>query len=330
MNLPRLTIGPLRLETPVLLAPMAGYTDWPFRIGIRSLGGIGLAFTEMISPDTLLHGAPEIVRALAYTSPEDQPLGCQIYGKHPDLVARGAKWLEERGAQLVDINMGCPQKQLSGRGRGAGLLRTPELAVEIVAAVRAAVKIPVTVKMRLGWDDRDTAPRLAATFAPLGVAAITVHGRTRAQGFSGAVDREAIRRVVEAVPRVPVIANGDITSVESALRMFEETGCAGIMLGRGPLANPWIMRDIARALAGQSPLPPPTAEERVRFMTEHFERLVEFVGEQVAVVRFRKWIRLCIRGRAFSRDDLVRMMKIEDAETWRKLVPAWVRCVWEE
>lgn len=325
-----LTIGALTLETPVLLAPMAGYTDWPFRVGIRALGGVGLAFTEMISPETLLHGSPDVVRALTYTSPDDQPLAYQIYGKHPDLMARGAKWLEEHGAKVVDINMGCPQKQLSARGRGAGLLRTPDLAVEIVAAVREAVRIPVTVKMRLGWDDRETAPRLAERVAPLRVAAITVHGRTRAQGFSGTVDVEAIRRVVDAVPNVPVIANGDITSVDTALRMFEQTGCAGIMLGREPLANPWIMRDIARALSGKPPASPPTPDERVRFMTEHFERLVWFVGESAAVVRFRKWIRLCIRGRRFSREDLVRVMKIEDARTWREVVPGWVRQLWQD
>lgn len=328
MNAPALQLGPLKLETPVLLAPMAGYTDWPFRVGLRALGGVGLAFTEMISPETLLHGREEVVRALTFTTPDDQPLGYQIYGKHPELLAAGARWLEQRGAQLIDLNMGCPQRQLSARGRGAGLLRTPDLAVEIVAALRAAVKIPVTVKMRLGWDDRETAPKLAARLAPLGVAAITVHGRTRAQGFSGVVDREAIRRVVREIPGIPVIANGDITSVESALRMFEETGCAGIMLGREPLANPWIMRDIARALRGEPALPSPSPEERARFVAMHFERSVEFFGERAAVIRFRKWVRLAVRGCPFSREDLARMMKIEDAATWRRVVPDWVLGVW--
>ena len=329
-NTPALTIGTLSLKTPILLAPMAGYTDWSFRVGIRALGGVGLAFTEMISPDTLLHGRDDVIRALTFTTVEDQPLGYQIYGKHPEELVAGARWLEEHGARLIDINMGCPQRQLSGRGRGAGLLRQPDLAVELVAAVRAAVRIPVTVKMRLGWDDRETAPKLAERLAPLGVATITVHGRTRAQGFAGAVDQDAIRRVVQAVPGIPVIANGDIRSVESALKMFEKTGCAGVMLGREPLANPWIMRDIAAALRGEPPWPPPTPEERARFTAEHFERAIQLFGERATVIRFRKWVRLAVRGRSFSREDLLRMMKIEDATTWRETVPAWIRRVWED
>lgn len=323
-----LKLGSLLLKTPVLLAPMAGYTDWSFRVGIRALGGVGLAFTEMLAPETLLYGNAEIVRALTFTTPEDQPLGYQIYGKDPDLVARAARWLEERGAKLIDVNMGCPQKKLSARGRGAGLLRTPELAVQIVAAVQAAVTVPVTVKMRLGWENRDTAAQLAAQFARMGVAAVTVHGRTRVQGFSGSVDLEGIRRVVEAAPDLPVIANGDIRDVDFAFKVLRQTGAAGLMLGREPLANPWILRDIACALGGEPPRPSPTPDERVRFMVEHFERLVWLSGERNAVIRFRKWIRLYVRGRSFERADLLRAMAIEDARAWHAFVPGWVRAVW--
>lgn len=316
-----LQLDDLTLESPVLMAPMAGYTDLPFRVGLRSLGGVGLAFTEMLCPDTLLHGKPSSVNPLVATCEEDQPLGYQVYGKDPELVARAAKWVEDYGARLVDINMGCPQKQLSAKGRGAGLLRTPDLAMEIVRHVRDNVRIPVTVKLRLGWDNTETAAALATRFEDLGVAAITVHGRTRMQGFSGTVNLDAIRTVVESVKTIPVIANGDVVSVATAREMFERTKCAGIMLGREPLKNPWLIRDIARDLRGESPLPPPSMEERVEFMTKHFERLLAFSGEPVAVIRFRKWIRLYLRGIPIDRALLARLMQITTAEDWRREVP---------
>ena len=320
MNEP-LKIGGLALQSPVWLAPMAGYTDLPFRVGIRSLGGLGLAFTEMLSPETLLHGRPSSVNSLVATGPEDQPLGYQVYGKDPDLVARAAKWVEARGAALVDINMGCPQKQLSAKGRGAGLLRTPDLAVRIAQRVRESVRIPLTVKLRLGWDNTETAAELAVRFEELGVDAVTVHGRTRAQGFSGTVNLDAIRKVVESVKRIPVIANGDVVSVATAREMFERTKCAGIMLGREPLKNPWLIRDIARDLRGEAPLPPPAIVERVEFMTQHFERMLAFSGEAVAVIRFRKWIRLYLRGIPIERALLARLMQITTAADWRREVP---------
>lgn len=308
---------------------MAGYTDWAFRVGIRQLGGVGLAYTEMISPETILYGSDDKVRLLTFTTPEDQPLSYQIYGKDPDVMLRGALRLVEMGAKLIDVNMGCPQRDLSTRGRGAGLLRTPDLAVQIVDVLVKGLPVPVTVKMRLGWaEDAIVAPQLAERFAELGVAAVVVHGRTRAQGFSGPVDWQGIRRVVEAVPGIPVIANGDIRDVGSALRVFEQTGCAGIMLGREPLANPWIMRDISRALFGEKPAPPPTPEDRVQFMRGHFERYVQLAGERWAVIRFRKWLRLYIRGCAFLRDELQALMQITDVEEWRARVPSWVLNLW--
>jgi len=316
-----LKIGPLELESPVLLAPLAGYTDLPFRRCIRALGGCGMAYTELLSPKTLIHSNSDVKRKLVATAPDDQPLGYQVYGKEPGLVAAGAKWVEDYGAKLVDINMGCPQKKLSNKGRGAGLLRTPELAVEIVREVIEAVHVPVTVKLRLGWDNTDTAVGLAREFEKLGAAAITIHGRTRMQGFSGNVNLDAIRQVVEAVENVPVIANGDITSVESAREMFDKTGCEGIMLGRYPMKDPWIIRDIARNLAGEPPLSRPTRQERVDFMTRHFELSVEFYGAKTAVIIFRKWVRQYLRGLQVDRKLLAELMQITDPQEWRFRVP---------
>lgn len=320
-----LTIGGLALQSPVILAPMAGYTDLPFRLCIRSLGGLGLAFTELLNPDSLVHGKSLKRLQLVATRPDDQPLGYQLYGRDPEKVAMGARWVEEHGAPLVDINMGCPQRKISGRGSGAGLLRTPDLAIAIVRRVLDSVRVPVTVKMRLGWDNADTAVELVREFERMGIAAATIHGRTRMQGFSGRVDLDAMRRVVEAAEHIPVIANGDIVSVEAARETFARTNCAGVMLGREPLKNPWLIRDIARDLAGGPPLPPPSTEERVAYMLRHLDLSIGFYGEAPAVLLFRKWIRLYLSGRPFDRALLAELMQIRSMAELRTRLPNAVR-----
>lgn len=313
-----LTIGPLTLASPVLLAPMAGYTDLPFRVMVRSLGGLGLAYTEMLNPTSLLHGRSLRRKALVATHPDDRPLGYQLYGRDPEMLARAAEWVVARGAPLIDFNMGCPQRKIAGKGAGAGLLRKPDLAIQIVRKLLATVRVPITVKMRLGWDNATTAVDLAREFEREGVAAVTIHGRTKVQGFAGKADMDAMRAVVEAVERIPVIANGDVVSVYTAREMFAKTGCAGIMLGRQPFKEPWIIRDIARDIAGLPPLPPPTAEERLRFMMEHYQRIVDLYGERNAVLTFRKWLPQYLKGRFVDRGVLARLQNINDIETWKR------------
>ncbi len=315
-----LQIGDLRLESSVILAPMAGYTDLPFRLSVRSLGGLGLAFTEMLNPDSLIHAKSRKKLALIATSPEDRPLGYQIYGKEPDRLVAGAQWLETQGAKLLDINMGCPQRKISGRGAGAGLLRTPEKAVEIARRVVESVRVPVTVKIRLGWET-NTAVDLAVQLEQAGVAAITVHGRTRAQGFAGRSDCDGIRSVVVKITKIPVVANGDVVSVESARDLFKKTGCAGIMIGRCALKDPWLIRDIVRDLAGQAPLPSPSREERVDFMMRHFERSTELYGEKDTVFLFRKWVPQYLKGLEIGREVLAELQQIADATEWKRRVP---------
>jgi tRNA-dihydrouridine synthase B len=315
-----LSIGSLVLESPVLLAPMAGYTDLPFRLTIRSLGGLGLAFTEMLNPTSLLHGRSKAREHLLATCPEDRPLGYQIYDKDPELLARAAQWLVERGAPLIDLNMGCPQKKISRRGAGAGMLKTPARAVEAARRVVESVPVPVTVKMRLGWDNANVAVELAREMEKVGVAAVTVHGRTRMQGFSGKADLDAIRCVVEAVERIPVIANGDIVSPAAAREVFAKTGCAGIMLGREPLKNPWVIRDIARDLRGEPPLPPPSREERLAFLLRHFEMTAAEYNEAVAVVLFRKWVPQRLKGLSVPRPVLAELQGIKDPGEWRRRI----------
>ena len=307
-------IGSLALESPVFLAPMAGYTDLPYRLIVRSFGGLGLAFTEMLNPASVLRGREKKVKYLLATAPEDQPLGYQIYGKDPAQLAEAARWLADRGAPLIDVNMGCPQRKISGRGAGAGLLRKPDLAVEIARRVIEAVKVPVTVKIRLGWDNARTAVDLSKEFEKLGVAAITVHGRTRMQQFMGKSDWDAIAAVRAAVEKVPVIANGDVVSVESARQVFRITGCAGIMLGRHPIKEPWIIRDIARDLAGLPPLPPPNREEHLALMMKHFDLCAGIYGDKLTVLQFRKWVPQYLKGKSVPRPTLAALQQMKDAE----------------
>lgn len=313
-----LQIGGLILESPVMLAPMAGYTDLPFRQIVRSFRGLGLAFTEMLNPISILRGREKKVKYLLATAPDDQPLGWQIYGKDPAQLAEAARWLADRGAPLIDVNMGCPQKKISGKGAGAGLLRKPDLAVEIARRVVEVVKTPVTVKIRLGWDNARTAVDLAKEFERLGVAAITVHGRTRLQKFEGKSDWEAIGTVRAAVDKVPVIANGDVVSVESAREVFRITGCAGIMLGRQPIKEPWIIRDIARDLNGEPPLPPPDRAEHLALMMRHFELCADLYGEKMTVLQFRKWVPQYLKGKRVPRPTLAALQQIKDAGELRQ------------
>ncbi len=321
-----LKIGGIELATPVLLAPLAGYTDLPFRTVVRSFGGVGMAFTEMLNPPSMLRSKNRHREHLLATSPDDSPLGYQIYGNEPDVMVECAKWLvSERGAPLIDINMGCPQKKISGRGAGAGLLRTPELAVTIARRVVEAVSVPVTVKVRLGWHNADVAAELARQMEAVGIAAVTVHGRTKAQRFAGQSDLDGIRGVVEAVPRIPVIANGDVVSVETAREMLRRTGAAGIMIGRQALKEPWVIRDVARDLAGEAPVPPPTREERIELMMRHFEDNLRLYGDRYGVPVFRKWLPRYFSSLGMPRSALASVMDIRDPAEWRELVPRMMR-----
>ena len=322
MSIPtHLTIGPLEFESPILFAPLAGYSDFAFRLSLRDLGGLGFAYTEMLSPSSLLLNKARKLKTLIATSDADSPLGYQIYGTNADMLSKAAEWLEKHGARLVDINMGCPQRKISTHGAGAGLLRNPDEAVRIAAQVVKAVSIPVTVKLRLGWDPQtlvahEMVPRLEAG----GVAAITIHGRTRAQGYTGQADLDEIRRVVQSASRIPMIGNGDVTSPATARTMFNETGCAAIMIGRGAMKNPWLIRDIRNDLMGLPPAPSPTREDWVRFALGHFDRMVELYGPKGASLLYRKWIPQYLRRLLAGRQHLVTMMMIEDAPIMRNAI----------
>ena len=255
-----LKIGTLELENNVLLAPMAGVTDKAFRMIVKPFGP-GLMYTEMVSGKGLFYNSKKTADLLE-TDDIEKPVATQIFGHEPQVLAAIASKSLEYGAQLIDINMGCPAPKITGNGDGSALSKNPNLAGEIVAAVTEAVDVPVTVKIRKGWDeDSVNAVEMAKIAQQNGAAAVTVHGRTRQQFYSGKADLDIIKAVKEAVS-IPVIGNGDIVDEESALHMLQYTGCDGIMIGRGAQGNPWIFGQIIHFLKVGEKLPPPTLEER--------------------------------------------------------------------
>ncbi|MBM3892121.1 MAG: tRNA-dihydrouridine synthase family protein, partial [Verrucomicrobia bacterium] len=275
-----LCVGGVEMPSRFFLAPLAGYTNLPFRLSARQLGGMGLATTDLVNARSLLEKRRKALE-LIETLPEDRPLAVQIYGPVKEEVSAAAQLLEARGVSIIDLNMGCPARKVVRGGGGSALMREADKAIALVRALVESVKVPVTVKMRLGWDEANiTAPFFAREFERAGVGAITIHGRTRDQGFSGSVNLPGIRAVVEAVKRIPIVGNGDIRTVADARTMFTETGCAAVGIGRGALLNPWIFQQCEAAFVAQASslrtdddrkleacatIPQPTYEQRVDF-----------------------------------------------------------------
>jgi len=302
---------------------MSGYTDLPFRLAVREVGGPGLAVTEMLNPRSILAGTARKIHQLLATDPDDRPLAYQLYGHEPEVMAEAAKWLEAHGAAIIDINMGCPQRKIVRRGAGAALLKSPEIAVAIARRVVESVKVPVTAKIRTGWNDTClAAPTLAAELEQAGIAAVTVHARTACQRFAGSADWTAIRLVVEAVSNIPVIGNGDVVSARAALDLLEQTGCAGVMIGRYALAHPWIFRDVSAALQGLTPPDPPSRSEHLRFMSRHLERMAGVYGERAGARMFRRWIPQYAKALRIERREMIRLIGLDDFRLLAETVPA--------
>jgi nifR3 family TIM-barrel protein len=280
--------GSLTLKSNLFLSPLAGYTNLPFRLALREIGGLDLATTDLVNARSLIEKNPKALK-LIETRPADQPLAVQLFGSVPEEMRDAAVMLESLGVASVDINMGCPVKKVCRVGGGSAMMTELAQTAALVRGMVNAVKIPVTAKMRLGWDDANlTAPDLACALEDAGAAAIFVHGRTREQGFSGTVNLDGIRAVVQAVKNIPVIGNGDVTTPQAARMMFEHTGCAGVSIGRGAFYNPWIFRH-TRAYLDTGELPPePAFEERVRVMCRHLDLMVEVFGETHGCRMFRK------------------------------------------
>jgi tRNA-dihydrouridine synthase B len=287
--MPPLTIGNLTLATPLILAPIAGYCDVSFRVIARACGGVGLAVTDLLCPEGVLRGTYRSMQ-LAATCEEDAPLSMQLYGGDVDRLCEAARWAEDRGAHVIDINMGCPVDKITKKDGGSKLLCDPDRTVRMVERViRVLRHTPLTAKMRLGWDDTCiVAPALARRLEEAGVQMVTIHGRTTEMRFSGAARLDGIAEVVAAVKRIPVIGNGDVRSPRDAKRMMDVTGCAGVMIGRAALSQPWIFRDAHSYLTTGTIPPPPTIEQKCELMRRHFHNLCHYRSERSAVVEFRK------------------------------------------
>jgi tRNA-dihydrouridine synthase B len=286
-----LKIGNFTPATPLLLAPVAGYTDLAFRLVARSCGGVGLACTELLCPEGILRQTAASVR-IAQTNAADTPLCTQLYGANVDSLCEAARWAQDQGTAVVDINMGCPVDKVTKFNGGSKLMCDPDQTVRMVERVRAVLtRMPLTAKMRLGWDETClNAPLLARRLEEAGVEMVTVHGRTTEMKFTGQARLEGIAEVVAAVKHIPVVGNGDIRSVADARRMFEVTGCSGIMIGRGAIGMPWIFRDIHADMTSGVVPPPPSIEAICQLMRDHFHNMCRYERERSAVCEFRKRI----------------------------------------
>ena len=283
----------IELDTPVALAPMAGISDLPYRVICRKFG-CGLTVSEMVSAKGLLY-KNEKTFAMLQIDEAERPTAIQLFGSVPEELAEAARIVEARGADIIDFNMGCPVPKVVNNGEGSALMKTPDLAGEILEAMVKAVRIPVTVKFRAGWDEEHrNAVEIAKIAEASGVAAVAVHGRTRNQFYMGKADWEIIRRVKEAV-RIPVFGNGDVFTAGDGLRMFKETNCDGLMLARGAYGNPWLFTQLRAALAGKD-IPAVTAGEKLQQIILHATALVDFKGEKVAIREMRSHASAYIKG----------------------------------
>lgn len=281
-----LTIGGVTLKNNLILAPMAGVTDLPFRL-LCSEQGAGMTGMEMVSAKAILYGNKNTEGLLAI-HPQEGPVSLQLFGSDPKIISEMAARIEERPFAVLDLNMGCPVPKIVNNGEGSALMREPKLAGEIIAATVKAVKQPVTVKIRKGFDEAHVnAVEIAKIAEDAGAAAIAVHGRTREQFYSGRADWEIIAKVKEAVS-IPVIGNGDVTDGESARRMLSETGCDGVMIGRGARGNPWLFGEIAAFLEDGRILPAPSREEKKKMILRHAALQLEIKGEYTGVREMRK------------------------------------------
>lgn len=287
-------IGNVKLNNNIFLAPMAGVTDMAFRI-LCKRQGCGLTYTEMVSAKGL-HYKSNNTAVLLEIAEEEIPAAVQIFGSDPEIVAQAARQAEAGGAAIIDINMGCPTPKIVKNGDGSALMRRPDLVREIVRCTVKAVKVPVTVKTRKGWDDASVnAVEIAGIAAREGAAAVAIHGRTREQYYSGTADWNIIKQVKREL-NIPVIGNGDIVTPQDAKRMIEETGCDAVMIGRGAQGNPWIFKRTAAYLQNGQLLPEPTYGQRVETIIKHMDMVTELKGEGIGVREMRKHAAWYLKG----------------------------------
>ena len=308
-------IGNLNLENPFILAPMAGVTDLPFRLLCKEQGA-GLLCMEMISAKALQYKNKN-TKALLSIHPQEYPVSLQLFGSDPKIISEMAKRIEELPFQILDINMGCPVPKVVKNGEGSALMKNPKLVYEIVYQTVKAIQKPVTVKIRKGFDDDHVnAVEIAKVIEEAGGAAVAVHGRTREQYYSGKADWEIISKVKEAIS-IPVIGNGDVTSAQKAVAIREQTGCDGVMIGRGAQGNPWIFRELAEYEKTGKLCDRPTKEQIKETMLRHAKLQIEFKGDYLGIREMRKhvaWYTKGMEGSAKLRDEINRVESYEELE----------------
>ena len=310
-------IGNIEIANPVILAPMAGVTDLPFRILAKELG-CGLVYTEMVSDKGINYRNCHTLEMLK-TDCRERPVALQLFGAEPQSIAKAAKYVESLGvADIIDLNMGCPAPKVVKNNEGSALMKEPLLAFEIMKAVVEAVDLPVTVKFRKGWDNHnENAVEMAQLAEKAGVCAVAVHGRTREQYYSGQADWDIIKEVKAAVS-IPVIGNGDIRTCQDAKKMLEKTGCDAIMIGRGCQGNPWIFQQVSTYLNTGQIINQPSIEERVDLIKRHLAMLIELKGEYIGAREMRKHATWYTKGLPFSADYRLRFNQAESETDFHK------------